>query len=137
MTLLVAAVGASCSSDSSPAGPGSTVLTPDRIGGAWTLLTAQTPGQPQTSPPAGALFTVEIAAERAAIRADCNRCSGLATVGSTTVTVGPNLACTRAYCSSSPFDDTFLQILSGESTPSVEGDTLVLRADRGVLRFKR
>jgi len=137
MTLCVAVVCAACSSQSSPSGPGGMVITPDRINGSWTLLTLQPQGQPETGPPAGAMFVMEIAGGRAAVRADCNRCSGPAIVGGTTLTVGPAMACTRAFCASAPLDDVFLRILSGESTASIEGDVLALRADRGILRFRR
>jgi heat shock protein HslJ len=53
------------------------------------------------------------------------------------MTVGPALACTRAFCASAPFDAAFLRILSGESTASIEGDILALHTDRGILRFRR
>ena len=135
-TLIMAVVSASCS-NASPTGPGGSGLTPDHIAGTWTLLTLQPPGQPETGPPAGALFTMEMTGGRAAVRADCNQCNGSAAVGATTLTVGPALACTRAFCASAPFDDTFLRILSGESRASIDGDVLALRADRGILRFRR
>jgi len=137
-TILVAAVAsAACSDDADPAGPGGVVLTPERIGGVWTLLTLQPPGQPEVAPPTGAIFSMEMANGRAAVRADCNRCNGSASVAATTVTVGPTLACTRAFCSSAPFDDVFLRMLSGESRAFLEENYLSLHADRGILRFRR
>ena len=132
----VAVASGSCAGDD-PVGPGGVVLTPERIGGVWTLLTLQSPGQPEVVPPAGAIFSMEIANGRAAVRADCNRCNGSATIAATTLTVGPALACTRAFCSSAPFDDVFLRILSGESRAFLEGNYLSLHADRGILRFGR
>ncbi len=109
----------------------------DRIGGAWLLVSRQLPGESAAPPPATTMFSLEISDGRAGIRADCNQCNGQATVGTNSVTVGPGVACTRAFCSSSPYDNTFVQILAGESAATIEGDALTLRSDRGVLRFRR
>jgi heat shock protein HslJ len=87
--------------------------------------------------PAGTVFSIEVADSRVAVVADCNRCNGPTVVGRSTITVGPNLACTRAYCATAPFDDTFVRLLAGESTATSDRQTLVLRSDRGVLRFRR
>ena len=135
--LLTAAIGGACSGPISPSGPDGTALTPERIGGTWTLVTLMPPGQAEVAPPAGAISSVEVADGRAAIRADCNRCNGPAVVGASTLTVGPPLACTRAFCASAPFDDAFLRMLAGESAATLAGDTLPLGSDRGVLRFRR
>lgn len=135
--LLAAVVCGACSSPTSPSGMNGTALTPERIGGTWTLVTQQLPGQAEVAPPAGSTFSLEIADDRAAIRADCNRCNGPAAVGADTVTVGPLLACTRAFCASAPFDDAFVRILAGEGPATIDGNTLTLRSDRGVLRFRR
>jgi heat shock protein HslJ len=113
------------------------VITPEQINGNWTLLTLQPQGQPEAGPPVGATFLMEISGGRAAVTADCNRCNGPAIVGGTTLTVGPAMACTRAFCASAPLDDVFLKLLAGESAASIEGDVLALRADRGILRFRR
>ena len=80
---------------------------------------------------------MEIVDDRAAIAADCNRCNGPAVVDVSTLTVGPLLACTRAICASAPFDAAFLRILAGESAAAIDGNTLTLGSDRGVLRFRR
>ena len=75
---------------------------------------------------------------RAAVTADCNRCNGAAAIGDNTLTLGPALACTRAFCTTSaPFDTTFVQILGTESVASIDGSLLTLRSERGILRFRR
>ena len=107
------------------------------MAGTWTLTAQQPTGQSAVTPPDGVVFSIEIVDGRAAVRADCNRCNGLAAVGENTVTVGPLMACTRAFCPSAPLDDAFLKLLSGESAATIDGDTLILRSDRGVLRFRR
>ena len=134
--LFAAVVCGGCSDPTSPSGLDGQALTA-RIGGTWTLVAQQPPGQAEVAPPAGAIFSMEIADGRVAIAADCNRCNGPAVVGASTVTVGPLLACTRAFCASAPFDDAFLRMLAGESTATIDGNTVTLRSDRGVLRFRR
>ena len=75
---------------------------------------------------------------RAAVRADCNRCNGLASVSGDVVTFDPALACTRAYCATSaPFDTAFVRLLADENRASIDGSTLTLRSERGTLRFRR
>lgn len=135
--LLTAVICGACSGLTSPSGLDGTALSPERVGGTWTLVTLQPPGQAEVAPPAGAIFSMEIANGRAAITADCNRCNGPAVVGASTLTVGPLLACTRAFCASAPFDDAFLRILAGESAATLDGNTLTFRSDRGIFHFRR
>ena len=118
-------------------GPTSPSDLQERIKVVWSLLSQQAAGQTPVAPPAGSTFRFEIADERAAITADSNRCSGAALVGAGTVTLGPALACTRAFCPSAPFDDAFVRMLAGESAARIDGNTLTLQSDRGVLRFQR
>jgi len=132
--LLASVTVAACSG---PTGPTDTALSTERIAGTWTLTGQQPTGQGEIVPPAGVVFSLEIVDGRAAVRADCNRCNGAATVGDSTITVGPLMACTRAFCPSAPLDDTFLKLLSGDNTATIDGNTLTLRSDRGVLRFRR
>ena len=122
---------------SGPTSPSSTASLADRIGGTWMLVSRQLPGESAAPPPATATFSLQISDGRAGIRADCNQCGGQAAVGTNMVTVGPGVACTRVFCPSAPYDDTFVRILSGESEATIDGDSLTLRSDRGVLRFRR
>jgi heat shock protein HslJ len=132
--LLAPVLVAACSG---PTGPSNTAVSTDQIAGTWTLTAQQPSGQGEVVPPAGVVFSIEFVDGRAAVRADCNRCNGAAAVGDSSITVGPTMACTRAFCPSAPLDDTFLKLLSGESTATIDGNTLTLRSDRGVLRFRR
>ena len=134
---LTAVTCGACSAPTGSSGLNTTAPTSQGIGGPWTLVTRQPPGQAEAAPPAGAILGMEISDGLAAITADCNRCNGPAVVGTSTLTVGPLLACTRAFCASAPFDDSFLQMLAGESAATLDGNTLTLRSDRGVLRFRR
>ena len=124
---------------SNVAGPSDSVdLTDPRLAGAWTLVSQQPAGDALATPPPGTQFTLQIADGRAAVRADCNRCGGAASVSAGNVTLGPALACTRAFCvASSPFDDRFVHILAGDHAVTLEGETLVLTSSRGIARFRR
>lgn len=142
--LLAAAGVGACSSATSPSSPsslsssGGPALSATQVGGTWRLVSLQPPDQAEpVRPPAGAAFSVEVAGDRAAITADCNHCSGPAFVRGSTLTIGPLLACTRAFCRSAPFDEIFLRMLVGDNALTIDGDTLTLRSDRGALRFER
>ena len=55
----------------------------------------------------------------------------------TTLTAGPNLACTRAACPTMAFENAYTAILSGDSRVVVTGSTLTLSSSRGALQFVR
>src|SRR5687768_2877919 len=119
----LAAVSA-CSSASNPSGPSGLA---DRITGLWTLVAQQPAGEQESAPPPRSTFAFQIVDGRAAVTADCNRCSGVAAVGDDTLTLGPALACTRAYCTTSaPFDNVFVRLLAAESTARIDGNVLTL-----------
>jgi heat shock protein HslJ len=125
-----AVASSACSDITGPSTDGPT------LSGPWALVALQPSGQPEATPPAGSRFAFEIVESRAAVTADCNRCGGDVTLEGNTVTMGPALACTRAFCSSAPFDDTFVRLLAGTSTASIDQDVLTLRSERGLLRFQ-
>jgi heat shock protein HslJ len=133
IAITIALASAGCST---PTGPSAAPLS-QRINGVWTLVERQLPGETAVAPPAASTFTFQVVDGRAAVKADCNQCGGAATLGADSVTVGPALACTRAYCTlSAPYDTTFVQILSGDNDAAVDGNTLTLRSTRGTLRFR-
>jgi heat shock protein HslJ len=135
IAVIVAVAAAGCSG---PTGPSETVPLAQRIAGVWRLAERQLPGETAVAPPAGSTFTFEVVEGRAAVKADCNQCGGNAVIGSDTVTVGPAVACTKAYCTlSAPYDTTYVQVLSGDNDANVDGGTLTLRSARGTLRFRR
>jgi heat shock protein HslJ len=86
--------------------------------------------------PASATFSIALIDGRLAIQSDCNRCTGSAAVGSGSLDVGL-LACTRAFCSSSPVDTQFESTLTGTHAVSGTDSTLRLASPRGVLDFAR
>jgi heat shock protein HslJ len=87
--------------------------------------------------PAGASYTLAFADGRVSLRADCNSCGGTYTLSGDMVTLGPNLACTRAACPTMEFEATYLGVLSGDATATLSGSRLVLTSPRGTLSFSR
>lgn len=81
-------------------------------------------------------FNVTFAADRLDAVADCNTCSGAATLSGSTLTVGA-LACTRAACASAPVDTRFTSVLSGAVTVRINDRLLQLNSAQGELRFER
>jgi heat shock protein HslJ len=145
-TLIVASLASlaiACTESSSlPTSPsagssGSSALTSDQLAGTWTLVSIQSAGQAERTVPSGASYVLTIADGRLSTRADCNMCSGAFKLSGQTLTAGPALACTRAACPTMEFESAYTALLSGESTVTLSGNTLVLSSVRGVLRFSR
>jgi heat shock protein HslJ len=134
---------AGCSdSPSSPTSPssasgGGQALTAETLAGTWTLTSMQPSNQPEQASPAGATYTLTFTNNRVSTRADCNSCSGTFALSGQTLTVGPALACTRAACPTMAFETVYSRLLSGESTVTQSGATLLLSSARGTLRFTR
>ena len=140
IVLAVAAAGCSGSPDTptSPSGAnGSLALTADQIAGTWRLSSMQVAGEAAQTAPAGATYTLSFADGRLSTRADCNTCGGAFTLAGNTLNAGPALACTRAACPTMAFEVVYTGILSGESTVTLSGNTLVLNSTRGALYFAR
>jgi heat shock protein HslJ len=118
-------------------GAGSPALTDQELAGTWNLLSIQPTGQPDQPTPPGARYTLSFVDGRLSTRVDCNVCSGGFALSGQTLTAGPALACTRAACPTMAFENAYTGLLSGESTITLSGSTLVLSSSRGVLRFAR
>ena len=131
--LVVASLAIGCAeSSSTPTAPSS-----DQFTGTWNLLSIQPAGQAEQPTPPGARYTVLFADGRLSTRVDCNVCSGGFALSGQTLTAGPALACTRAACPTMAFENAYTSLLSGDSTITLSGSTLVLSSSRGVLRFAR
>jgi heat shock protein HslJ len=140
--LVVASLAIGCAQSSgTPTSPssagGSLVLTTEQLSGTWNLLSMQPAGHPDQASPPGASYTLILADGRLSTRADCNTCSGKFALSEQILTAGPLLACTVAACPTMAFENTYKNLLSGDSTVLLSGDTLVLSSARGVLRFSR
>jgi heat shock protein HslJ len=132
--LLTSACSESPANPTSPsAGSGSPALTTGQLTGTWTLSSLQPAGQPAQASPAA--YTISFTDSRVSTRADCNQCSGTVSVSGSTLTVGPNLACTRAACATMAFESLYTSILGGDHSVEVTGNTLVMSSARGRLAF--
>ena len=131
----------SCSESSGPTSPSSIDrsldLTGSQLAGTWNLVSIQPSRQAEQAKPSGASYTAAFADGRLSTRADCNRCGGTYTLTGRTLVAGPALACTLAACPTMAFENVYIRLLSGESTVTLSGDTLVLTSPRGVVRFSR
>ena len=116
---------------------GSLGLTTDQIAGTWSLASMQPAGHEAQAVPAGATYTLTLAAGRISVRADCNRCSGTFTLSGQTLNVADLMACTVAACPTMAFERAYASILAGASAVVQSGTTLVLTSSRGVLTFTR
>ena len=142
ITMLVAALTAACTqSVSSPSGvsaPSSSAYTVAQLQGTWTLASIQRSGEAKQDRPFNSTYTLTFDdSSRLSTRADCNSCGGSFALDGTTLTAGPNLACTRAACPTMAFENAYTAILSGDSTTVVTGSTLTLSSARGTLQFVR
>jgi heat shock protein HslJ len=136
--ILAAFLTSACSeSPANPTSPsassGSPALTTGQLTGTWTLSSLQPAGQTAQASPAA--YTISFTDGRVSTRVDCNQCSGTIAVSGETLTVGPNLACTRAACATMAFESLYTSILGGDHTVEVSGSTLVLSSARGRLAF--
>lgn len=142
--------GASCSpsptsptsvSDSGTAGSSTETLSTSLPAGwtdtTWTLASIQPAGQAVQLTPANASYQVIFGESRISTKVDCNRCTGGMSIAGNTLTIGPALACTRAACPTMAFEHVYLELLTGESSARVDGDSLTLSSPRGVLHFRR
>src|SRR5262245_54245173 len=114
--LLVAALTAACAqSVTSPtsaqvAGP---TYTAGQLAGTWTLAWIERAGEARQNRPFDATYTLSFSDGRLSTRVDCNSCGGSYSVNESTLTAGPNLACTRAACPTMAFENAYTAILSG------------------------
>jgi heat shock protein HslJ len=131
--LLVASLAAGCTSST----PTSPALTAGDLSGTWNLSVIRAAGQPEQPKPAGAAYTLTFADTRVSVRADCNVCGGAFALSDRTITIGPAVACTRAFCPTNVFANAFETLLAGEHTVLVADNTLLLSSPRGALRFAR
>lgn len=104
----------------------------------WRLVAVEGADGNRVAIPEPERFTIRLGADgTVAIRADCNRCSGLFQAADRSVVLGPTLACTRAYCPGPLPDADFEVLLAGTTAYEVMGDALTIHTVRGTLRFSR
>ena len=119
-------------SDDSPTSP-----TAESLEGVWRIISIQPPSQPVQAAPTGARYQVGFEEERVFVRVDCNTCTGPFTVNGNTLTVGPNLACTRAACETASYESAVIAMLGGEHQMAMTTHNLTLTSSRGTMLLQR
>jgi heat shock protein HslJ len=144
IALLVALLTAACTqsavtptSPSAVSAPPSSAYTIAQLEGAWTLASIQPADGAKQDRPFNATYTLTFAGGRIQSHADCNSYVGGFSVTASTITIGPNLAGTRAACPTMPFENAYTAMLSGDSAIVVTNSTLALTSSRGTLLFVR
>jgi len=107
------------------------------IEGTWNLRNLRPAGGVEQAKPVGAVYAITIESGRVAVRADCNTCTGNGTLASSTLTLGPMLACTRAACATATFESVFTTMVSGDHTAAISDGSMTLSSTRGLIRFER
>ena len=107
--------------------------------GVWKLQSFQRVDSTIVPVPDPDRFTIEIAPDgRLAVRADCNRCSASYSQSSGALRVGPAMACTKAFCSTTaPFDEQYTAALSDATLVRATATSLEFVSSAGVLKFAR
>jgi heat shock protein HslJ len=104
----------------------------------WKLQSLQRSDSTPIAAPDSERFTLELGADgRMSVRADCNRCLGSYRVNGEILVLGSNAVCTRAYCPSSPFDQQYVEAISGATVTRAADNTLMAVSPAGVLIFAR
>jgi heat shock protein HslJ len=132
--LLCVVVTLGCSSSTSPT---IGTISTEGFAGEWRLELLQPANEGVVLTPAGATYTLTLSQGIAAVRADCNVCSGRFSLLGDSFDVGTGLACTRAACPTASFESIYTRILAGESRVGIDASTMALVSARGMLRFKR
>ena len=141
-TALFVVIASACST--SPTAPtrsnvaSATAYTAAQLEGTWSLTSIHPAGTSPQQRPDNAVYSITFATDnRLSTRADCNVCGGAFAVSGATLTAGPNLACTRAFCPTASFESAYTTILSGDSVVTATGSTLTLQSSRGSIQFVR
>jgi heat shock protein HslJ len=119
-------------------GPTAPSASDTRITGiTWKLRSIQPSGAPAIEIRNPDRFTVLLGGDhRAAVRADCNACTGRYELNGSTLQLG-SLACTRAFCGVESPDMQFLDALLPSASVAISGGMLKLSATDTVLLFEQ
>ena len=71
-----------------------------------------------------------------AVRSDCNQCGGTYAIADGSFTVG-SLACTKVFCGEQSLHAEYSSILAEARSLEMDDRTLIVRSNRGLLRFMR
>jgi len=114
-----------------------TAPTPSaRVDGTWSLVQVTGGTLSLTEPKASSRFVLTLAGDRALLKADCNTCAGDFRLDNDVISLSL-LACTRAFCPSSPLDTQVTQAVDGSHTVRLDASRLQFTSVRGEIRFER
>lgn len=114
-----------------------TAPTPSaRVDGTWSLVQVTSGALSLTEPKAATRFVLTLAGDRALLKADCNTCAGDFRLDDDVISLSL-LACTRAFCPSSPLDTQVTQAIGGQHTVRLDASRLQFTSARGEIRFER
>ena len=114
-----------------------TAPTPSaRVDGTWSLVQVTSGTLSLTEPKASSRFVLTLAGDRALLKADCNTCAGDFRLDNDVVSLSL-LACTRAFCQSSPLDTQVTEAVNGSHTVRLDASRLQFTSARGEIRFER
>ena len=131
LAMLLGAAAAGCRTPTTPS------LTSAQVSGTWRLISIQVTNSSTVPVPETATYNMTLADGRVSVTADCNVCTSTFTLSGASLTIGPNLACTRASCPTFQYENAYETLLSGESIAQINGNTLTLTSARGRLTFSR
>jgi len=127
--VLAALALASCSTPTSPS---------ETLTGVWRIESAFLSGDVAVLVPASSTYQITFENSRISARLDCNTCSGAFTATTTTLSVGPGLACTRASCGiNDPINNQLTTILDGTHQRLDSADRIRLSSNRGIITLRR
>jgi heat shock protein HslJ len=102
----------------------------------WKLETVERVGNATITVPTPDQFTVRFESnDNAAVRADCNSCTGRYSLDGTSISIG-NLACTLIACPTPGLDQIFTAALQNARTATASGTQLVMTGPDYTLRFR-
>ena len=105
--------------------------------GVWRIISIQPTGQPVQTAPVGARYQVAFEGERAFAVVDCNTCTGPFAVSGETLTIGPNMACTRVGCETAAYESAVVAMLGGQHQMATTTHNLTLTSSRGTMLLQR
>jgi heat shock protein HslJ len=138
--LVVIALAATAACTSTPTSPSTTssAYIAAQLEGTWILASIEPSGAGKQNRPTSAVYTLTFGTNnRLSTRADCNTCAGTFSVDGSSVSTGPNLACTRAACPTMSFESAYTSLLGGVSQAVVTNSTLTLSSSRGTISLVR
>lgn len=138
LVLFAVTIAAGCAATPTAPSTSSSAYIAAQLEGTWNLASIEPAGAGKQNRPSAAVYTLTFGtSSRLSTRADCNTCARTYSVDETSITAGPNLACTRAACPTMAFESAYTTLLGGVSQAVVTNSTLTLSSSRGTISLVR